>query len=146
MALDLNFMIQKMSSIFFPYRKHFSKKYFRTEKYFSKIENFQKFSLKTNIENFKKVENKLKKISKKSRFFQFFRKFLYWFSMKHFEIFRFSKKYFFQFENSFSKIFFDKKKIIFFDDFFLSSKSYQVPCSHKFSACNSIYKNMKTQH
>ena len=48
------------------------------------------------------------------------------------------RKYFFE-----KKI--DKKKIMFFDDFFLSSKSYQVPCSHKFAASNSIYKNMKTQ-
>ena len=45
----------------------------------------------------------------------------------------------------FSKNIFDKKNNMFLWFFLKSSKSYQVPCSHEFSASNSIYKNIKTQ-
>ena len=116
----------------FYYRKHFSKKIFSNWKIiFSKIEKFQKFSLEINIKNFKKVGKK--STTKKTIFFRLFLcenfwNFLYWFSMKCFEIFDFSKKNPKKKFGTFSKnVFHLKKKYIYSGIFFLMSKLLRNP-------------------
>ena len=130
---------------FFLIEKNSRKNIFELKKHFFENRKFSKFFIENQYKNFQKKLKKVEKNLKKNRdFFRLFWNFLYWFSMKNFEIFRFSKKYFFS-----SKIFFRKifsiRKINIVLWIFLSSKSYQVPCSHKFAASNSIYKNVKTQ-
>ena len=141
---DLNLMIKKISSknIYFFLSKIFlAKNIFELKKYFFENRKNQKFSLKINIKNFEKVE----KISIFSRFFQLFWKMLYWCSMKIFEFFEFQKNIFRKSQTFFDFFFRSEKNNIFWWIFFLSSKSWRVLCTHKFSASNSIYKNMKTQ-